>query len=177
LARIHLYTHTCTQEDKDDDTDNDLEILDEDNGDDDTGCEEEEKGNEPHCNVNYVANTTYTLIDMNDAKEKPWATCSFTDPSPVIPPHLKPSKPGDYVRMRGKDPTLKVNCKTIFEPAQALALDKDWLPFPGDMPAQDLFDLAMGDLEFHLWWQCIQAPRVKKVPVKAATKTKGKKRK
>ena len=166
LARIHLYTHTRTQ-DEEEEADDDLEVVD--GGSDDEDKDGDDEDPDPHCTINYVANTVYTLIDIN-AKD------AFTDPAPVIPAHLKKQRPGDYVRMKGEDLTLKSNCNIIFEPEQALALDDKWRPFPEDMTAQDLFDL--GAHEFHLWWQCIQEPKVKKVPAKAATKTgkKGKQR-
>ena len=153
-----------------------MEIVD--GGSDDEAKDGDDEDADPHCTINYVANTVYTLIDMN-AKDKVWATCAFTDPAPVIPAHLKPHRPGDYVRMKGEDLTPKSNCNVVFEPEQALALDKDWHPFPDDMTAQDLVQLDLGANEFHLWWQCIQEPKLRKVAPRAASKAgaKGKKRK
>ena len=151
----------------------DIDVVGSDTQDDDKEGDEEDT--DPHCTINYVANTVYTLIDMN-SKDKVWATCAFTDPAPAIPDHLTQHHPGDYVRIKGRQLNPKSHCKMIFETQQGLILDADWHPFPEDMSAQDLVDL--GALEFHLWWQCIQEPKVKKVPAKAATKTgtKGKKR-
>jgi hypothetical protein len=140
------------------------------------GKEEEEDNNTPHCDINFVKNTPYTLLAGNT--KKVWGTAKSEDPAPKVPDARKDEyKTGDYLLLKGSDITLKYtgsnNCRTSFDPEEELILTSDWDRFDDTMTGQDLVDLE--DVSFLIWWQNIKPPAIPKT--KPATNTSKKKSK
>ena len=123
----------------------------------------EEEDNYPHCDINFVKNTPYTLFAGNT--KKVWGTVKSEDPAPRVPDARKDEySTGDYLLVKGSDITLKHagtnNCRTSFDPDEELILTSDWDRFDDAMTGQDLVDL--GDVSFLIWWQNIKPPAIPK---------------
>jgi len=127
-----------------------------DDDDDDDVPPPKKKKRDPSCTENFVINTRYKLQSFDS--EKVFATASLVDPSPALPKSLSSKhSAGDYVLLSGDAiiPASKVN--VTFEPNQQLILTKNWKLFKQDMTVADL--IALGKVQFHLWWQCIVPPK------------------
>jgi hypothetical protein len=136
----------------------------------------EEDDNTPHCDINFVKNTTYTLFAGNT--KKVWGTAKSEDPAPKVPDTRPEYETGDYLLLKGSDITLKHagnnNCRTSFDPDEELVLTSDWDRFDDTMTGQDLVDL--GDVSFLIWWQNVKPPAVPK-PKSATVASKKKSKK
>ena len=178
----------------DDDDDEQLEIVDvntatwdEEEEDDDADVrpakhvkkakEDAEENNTPHCDINFVKNTPYTLL-AGDTK-KVWGTAKSEDPAPKVPDARKDEyKTGDYLLLKGSDISLKHagsnNCRTSFDPEEELILTSDWDRFDDTMTGQDLVDLD--EVSFLIRRQNIKPPVIPKTkPATVASKKKSKK--
>jgi hypothetical protein len=132
----------------------------------------------PHCDINFVMNTQYTLLASDT--QKIWGTSKCVDPAPKVPrARMEEYNTGDYLLLKGNAIKLQHTgnnkCKTTFDPEEELILDSEWNRFNDPMTGQDLVDL--GDHTFLIWWQNVKPPPIPKP--KPATiakkKTKGKK--
>jgi hypothetical protein len=149
------------QDDNDEDTDDNQE-------DDDPAQRKKATKYSPHCDIQFVVNTSYKLLV--DATKKVWGTAIFLDPQPTVPPSRKSTvKVGDYVLIRGKDITLAkakgASFKANFSATDEFVLTKDWVQFDDDMTGADL--QGLDDVPFLLWWQSVQPPTLK-IPKKSA---------
>jgi hypothetical protein len=137
----------------------------------------EEQDTTPHCDINFVKNTPYTLF-AGDTK-KVWGTAKMEDPAPKVPDARKDEyNTGDYLLLKGSDITLKHagnnNCRTSFDPEEELILTSDWDRFDATMTGQDLVDLD--EVSFLIWWQNVKPPPIPKPkPATVASKKKSKK--
>ena len=140
----------------------------------------------PHCDYNFVANTTYKLnMDINGV-EVVWGEAQF-DPQPAVPStHEDDYRPGDFVLIKGSDIKLTKNGKggkggkgktrkghgqLVFDANDQLIMTKEWDNFEDEMSTEDLVNL--GEETFLLWWQNVQQPKIM-IPrkTKSAGKTK-----
>ena len=119
--------------------------------------------NNPHCNINFVQNTTYKFL-APASETRIFAAGVLIDPAPKVPSSRKDLlKDGDYVLVKSSSLVLK-NSKANFEPQDELVLTTDWGRFDDDMTHDDLKDLE--DENFLLWWQNIVPPPVPRIPRK-----------
>ena len=118
-----------------------------------------------HCNYHFIKNTRYTLICGD--KDKEWASCIFTDPSPKIADDCG-WEPGDYLKTSGNKLTLKGRVSATFSKEDMVILTTNFEAMEDDMTGQDLVDLE--DQEFLIWWQNIKPPKAKPKTKGAPTK-------
>jgi hypothetical protein len=157
-------------EDDDDDDDADPDGDNQNDRDETTEEEDEESSapltakpkHNPHCDKNFVRNTSYKLLVGNT--DDAWGETILTNTSPKVPNSRKTqTMANDYVLITGKDITLlkrRSGGKVVsFEPRDELILKKDWSQFDDDMTGQDLVDLD--DVPFLLWWQNVLMPAPK----------------
>ena len=123
----------------------------------------------PHCDYNFVANTTYKLnMDIN-GEEVVWGEAQF-DPQPAVPStHEDDYRPGDFVLIKGSDIKLtkrgkggkggkgKPRRQLVFDVQDQLIMTKEWDNFEDEMSTEDLVNL--GEETFLLWWQNVQQPK------------------
>jgi hypothetical protein len=133
----------------------------------------EEEEETPHCDINFVKNTPYSLLAGSTTKV--WGTAKAEDPAPKVPDSRKDTyKTGDYLLVKGNSINLKhtgnLNTKVTFDPEEELILTSGWDRFDDQMTGQDLFDLD--DNTFLLWWQNVKPPAIPKpkAPTVAAKK-------
>jgi hypothetical protein len=134
---------------------------------------------EAHCDINFVKNTPYKLLE--GSSDTVWAEAVFADPQPPVPTSRSiQTTTGDYVLIAGDDVVLQKNArgKTVqvsFAPEDEFVLTTDWVQFDGEMTGQDLKDLC--EEGFLLWWQNVKPPPVPKarIPRKGAGKNTKKK--
>lgn len=133
----------------------------------------------PHCDYNFVANTTYKLnMDIN-GEEVVWGEAQF-DPQPAVPStHEDDYRPGDFVLIKGSDIKLTKNGKggkggkgktrrqLVFDAHDQLIMTSEWDNFEDEMSTEDLVNL--GEETFLLWWQNVQQPKTP-IPKKGKTK-------
>ena len=132
----------------------------------------------PHCDINFVRNTQYSLLagDSNNM----WGSAKAEDPSPKVPAARKKDyKLGDYLLIKGINILPKHTgtnyTKVTFDPEEELILTNEWTQFEESMSEQDLVDLD--DTTFLLWWQNVKPPAVPKPKAPTVAKKAAKKKK
>jgi hypothetical protein len=125
----------------------------------------------PHCDINFVKGTDYSLLAGDTSKC--WGTAKAEDPAPRLPMSRRDSlNAGDYLLIKGNSINLKSNganfTTTTFLPEEELILTSDWLRFDAEMTGQDLVDLD--DMTFLIWWQNLKPPPVPKAKAPTISK-------